>query len=160
MIDLDDPALSSDSMLDELVDVGPGRSSDQTRNEVDAQRYSAWASRLRDKSERDHATILGSPVDPNRSAGYWQSESVLSGNDPVGDPGVAPDQMRRIRLLIELGLSPEATAAEVSMAYRGLAKVHHPDRWVEADEDTRAHHAEKIVRINAVYQALRRDATT
>jgi DnaJ-domain-containing protein 1 len=120
----------------------------------DAQRYSAWADRLRDKRTRDQATILGSPTDPV-ATGNWSSDSVRTGDDPVDEPGVVPDQRRLGRLLAELGLESGASAEQVAAAYRALAKVHHPDRWIEADETTQTHHVEQMVRLNAVYRALR-----
>lgn len=160
MIDLRYSVSPADSILDDLAGFGPDTKTGQPQHEVDERRYSAWAGRLHDKSVRDHATILGEPVDPNPPTGYWSSESVLSGDDLISDAGIVPEQMRRNRLLFELGLTPGASAAEVSRAYRALAKVHHPDRWVEADEATRAHHAEKILHVNAVYQALRRSLVT
>jgi hypothetical protein len=138
-------------MLDHLDGFGP------TSAEDDARRYSAWAGRLHDKSVRDHATIVGSPTEPSPAMGYWSSDSVLSGSDLLFDPGAATDQIRKARLLLEFGLAPDATQAEISAAYRALAKDHHPDRWVQADEDSRAHHAERILHINAVHEVLRRD---
>ena len=54
-----------------------------------------------------------------------------------------------------LGLGPGATADEVAAAYRQLAKVHHPDRWAEADPEVQRHHGEEMLRVNAAYHALR-----
>jgi len=153
VIGLTAPAPTPDPMLDNMVNFG------SRMPDGDTDRYSAWAERLRDKRARNQASILGAPVNGNDSVGYWSSESVLSGDDPVDDPGIVPDQMRKGRLLLELGLSDGATADQASAAYRGLAKVHHPDRWVEADAATRAEHAEEMLRVNAVYQALRRELT-
>ena len=126
----------------------------------DAERYSAWADRLRDKRTRNQATILGVPADDPWANGYWSTDSVRSSDDPVDEPGIVPDVMRRGRLLSELGLDACATPDEATLAYRSLAKVHHPDRWVEADEATQAHHAEEMLRLNAVYRALRTERPT
>ena len=65
------------------------------------------------------------------------------------------DPSRRSRLLGELGLPAEATSDDIALAYRQLAKLHHPDRWAEADEATRQRNAEEMMRVNAVYRALR-----
>ena len=80
---------------------------------------------------------------------------MSSGDDPLDEPGVVADPSRRARLLGELGLPPEATSDDITLAYRRLAKQHHPDRWAEADEVTQQRNAEEMLRVNAVYRALR-----
>ena len=65
------------------------------------------------------------------------------------------DPSRRCRLLGELGLAADASPEDVAGAYRQLAKQHHPDRWAEADEATQQRNAEEMLRVNAVYRALR-----
>jgi DnaJ-domain-containing protein 1 len=123
----------------------------------DAERVLAWAERLRRKSERDRATILGEATTSRStgSDGYWSSSHVAGPEDPTAEPGVVADPTRRSRLLGELGLPADASTDDVAAAYRRLAKQHHPDRWAEADEATRQRNAEEMMRINAVYRALR-----
>jgi len=121
----------------------------------DAERISAWADRMRQKRERDQAAILGDQTAEPSSAGYWSSRHVSGGDDPTTEPGVVADPARRSRLLGELGLAADASAEDVAGAYRQLAKRHHPDRWAEADEATQHRNAEEMLRINAVYRALR-----
>jgi curved DNA-binding protein CbpA len=43
----------------------------------------------------------------------------------------------------------------VEVAFRTLAKAHHPDLHIAADEATRAFHAERMGRINEAYARLR-----
>jgi len=154
-------------MLIGLGDPAPSgsRTDDATSLSAAAHRYSAWADRLRDKRARDRAAILGAteagpsgpghPVEPGGAGNNWATTSIFTGHDPVDDPGIAPDRMRRSRLLTELGLEADASAGDAALAYRNAAKTHHPDRWVVADEATRTHHAEAMMRLNAVYRALR-----
>ena len=171
-VDLSGLAPMANPMLVGLGDPTPAgsRTDDGTALSADAQRYSAWADRLRDKRARDRANILGTtgerlsgpdgpgrPGAPGGVGSNWASTSIFSGHDPVDDPGVAPDPMRRSRLLTELGLEPDASADDAALAYRNAAKTHHPDRWVDADEATRTHHAETMMRLNAVHRALRTD---
>jgi DnaJ-domain-containing protein 1 len=143
------------------TDPTPGptdRGPDGVRAEIpldDAERISAWADRLRQKRERDQATILGDAPKVATSADYWSSEHLGAGDDALSDPGVAADPSRRSRLLAELGLAVDAGADDIAAAYRRLAKQHHPDRWAAADEATQRDHAEEMMRINAVLQALR-----
>ena len=121
----------------------------------DAERISAWAERMRQKRQRDQAAILGDAAPKATSTGYWSSAHVSGGDDPTDEPGVVHDPARRVRLLGQLGLSGEAGSDEIALAYRRLAKQHHPDRWAEADEATRQRNAEEMMRVNAVYRALR-----
>jgi hypothetical protein len=121
----------------------------------DAERVSAWVDRMRQKRERDQAEILGHGAERATSAAYWSSDHVSGGDDPTDEPGVVADPSRRSRLLGELGLPGEATSEDIALAYRKLAKQHHPDRWAEADEATRQRNAEEMMRVNAVYRALR-----
>jgi len=125
--------------------------------ESSTERYSAWADRLRDNRTRAQATIRGTETadETGEPGANWSAEAVLGDDDPVDDPGVAPDQMRVSRLLSELGLEADASCADAALAYRNQAKVHHPDRWVEADDTTQAHHAEEMLRLNAVWRALK-----
>ena len=85
---------------------------------------------------------------------------MRAGDDPLADPGIVADPRRTSRLLVELGLQPGAGPDEATAAYRRLAKMHHPDRWAEADEETRRHHAEEMLRINAVYRVLKAELAT
>ncbi len=121
----------------------------------DAERISAWADRMRQKRQRDQDEILGHDAPKATSASYWSSDHVSGGDDPTDEPGVVADPSRRSRLLGELGLPGEATSEDIALAYRRLAKQHHPDRWAEADEATRHRNAEEMMRVNAVYRALR-----
>jgi DnaJ-domain-containing protein 1 len=123
----------------------------------DAERVLAWAERLRRKSERDRATILGGATTTGSaaSAGYWSSSHVAGSDDPTAEPGVVADPTRRSRLLGELGLPADASTDDVAAAYRRLAKQHHPDLWAEADEVTRQRNADEMMRVNAIYRALR-----
>ncbi|MGZ4784608.1 MAG: J domain-containing protein [Acidimicrobiales bacterium] len=150
-IDLTD----GDQVIVDLVGVPPAFTPHLGDAPGDAERISAWADRMRQKRLRDQAAILGETADQPSSAGYWSSAHVSGGDDPTAEPGVVADPSRRARLLGELGLSGDATSEDVAGAYRQLAKRHHPDRWAEADEETRRSNAEEMMRVNAVYRALR-----
>lgn len=55
-----------------------------------------------------------------------------------------------------LGLEPDATWDDVVTAHRRLAKRHHPDRLVGADEHLRAEGEQLMIEANAAYETLRR----
>jgi hypothetical protein len=59
----------------------------------------------------------------------------------------------RCTALTALGLTRDATQAEIRDAYRTLAKVWHPDRFQD-DEQLRGKAEEKIKEINSAYQLL------
>ena len=124
-----------------------------------AERYAAWVDRMRDKRHRDQAAILGPPDAPTWD--HWSAESVLGTGDedqPL-DAGGQLGTWETARALEVLGLDARAGAAEVAVAFRALAKVHHPDRWAEADDAVQCHHAEQMLRVNAAYRALRSAAS-
>ena len=119
-------------------------------------RYSAWADRLREKRQRDQAHVRGvDAADPRPSPLERSHRHRSAGPARGGRPVLAPAPGEADRQLGVLGLEPGASAEEVNLAYRRLAKVHHPDRWAEADAATRRHHSEEMLRVNAAYRALR-----
>ncbi len=121
-----------------------------------AERYSAWADRMRDKRRRDQARIRGTESEAT-SWSHWNADTVMgrSGEHEVVDLTVGLPASEQAQRLGVLGLEPGATQDEIALAYRSLAKVHHPDRWAEADEATRQYHSEEMLRVNAAYRALR-----
>jgi preprotein translocase subunit Sec63 len=54
-----------------------------------------------------------------------------------------------------LGISPEATPAQISHAYRNLLLHHHPDTRAALDDQARAADDRELQRIIAAYAALR-----
>ena len=128
-------------------------------DDAEAARYSAWAGRMRDKRDRNQAEILGEPDPPVTD--NWSAASVLgtgAEDRPLTDLSPS-DRFETARALEVLGLDASAGAGDVATAFRTLAKVHHPDRWVEADGTVRRHHAETMLQINAAYRTLRTETT-
>ena len=62
--------------------------------------------------------------------------------------------MDTLRALRVLGLPPSATAEEIKDAWRDLAKVWHPDRFVH-DERLRQKAGDNLQRINEAHEVLR-----
>jgi DnaJ-domain-containing protein 1 len=121
-----------------------------------SERYSAWADRMRDKRVRDQARIRGAAGDQAERSN-WNADTVIG---RAGEHEVRPDStpLARAEMTLRLGvlgLEPGATPDDIALAYRQLAKVHHPDRWAEADEATQRHHSEEMLRVNAAYRVLR-----
>ncbi len=148
-------------LVDQLVvEPDPARDDTDLAATPAGERYSAWADRMRDKRRRDQARIRGteaSAASDNANSSNWHAGTVIgrSGEHEVVDFSVGLPASEQARRLGVLGLDPGATQDEIALAYRRLAKVHHPDRWAEADDATRQHHSEEMLRVNAAYRALR-----
>jgi hypothetical protein len=121
--------------------------------------YADWAERMRAKREEkvDRVRQLQDDADPVAGATYWSAEAVYAETRRLeGDRlDVA---LTRTELLATLGLAPPADDAEIVAAYRQLAKAHHPDRFPDADDATRAYHVDRMQQITAAYKVLRRGA--
>ena len=118
-----------------------------------SQQYSEWAERLRAKRRR-----LASDLDGTPSPSNWSTDALFEESRRVEDDERysvdRPNPWRVQELLAVLDLREGATAAEVGNAYRRLAKVHHPDHFIEADLDIQEYHAHKMREIIRAYRAL------
>lgn len=117
-----------------------------------ATRYSEWAERMHTKRQRLRDAQAGEP-----KASYWTTDAVFEESRRIDDEELhdRPNPWRVKELLAVLDLRENASPDDVSTAYRTLAKKHHPDRFIEADEDTQEFHAERMRSINAAYHSLR-----
>jgi DnaJ-domain-containing protein 1 len=122
-----------------------------------SERYSAWADRMRSKRARDQARIRGAADGGDPGPNNWHADTVIGrDNEHEVRPGSAGLEGSELTLRLGvLGLEPGASRDDIALAFRQLAKVHHPDRWAEADEATQRHHSEEMLRVNAAYRALR-----
>jgi DnaJ-domain-containing protein 1 len=95
-----------------------------------------------------------SGADASTPGAYWDSNTLFEESRRL-EESRDPTVMGERELLAEFGLSESASKVQVQAAYRRLAKEHHPDRWVDADESVQEQHAQRMLEITAVYQALR-----
>ena len=112
--------------------------------------YAAWRDRMRKKSDRNRD--LFKPPEPEPKANYWDPELLFQGTGTVTS--------ERAEHLGVLDLRDGATADQIAAAYRNLAKLHHPDRWANADGVTQQFHADCMRAINEAYHALRTITTS
>lgn len=129
-IDLDDVAMTSDR----------------------ATQYRDWVERMRAKRERNRRIA---DDDPHEAPSYWRAEHVFADGDHTSGSRPTPSDAIVQELLGVLGLSGQPSPGEVEAAFRRLAKVHHPDRHVAADDATREYHLDQMRRINDAYARLR-----
>jgi DnaJ-domain-containing protein 1 len=143
----------------ELIDLTDEVEVDPAVAAAEAKRYTDWADRMRMKRQRDQAHIRGVEFVSLDEAANWSADTVIGQSDvhEIGDPSRPADPARVTDALGLLGLEPGASADQVALAYRELAKQHHPDRWAGADESTQRLHAEEMMRVNSAYTALRRE---
>ena len=126
-----------------------------------AQQYSEWADRLKQKRQKAKSMIEddGSGSDGEGDGfGHWNPDAVFAESRRLEEAEAydRPNPGRVAELLAVLKLSPDATPAQVGDAYRSLAKRHHPDRFVTADEATQQEHADRMADINRAYRALKK----
>lgn len=129
--------------------------------------YAEWVQRMQDKRTRNKASIASVSTstgswaslgeDPATSANYWTTDALFAESERVAheEMSVRPNPWRVNELLELLDLRHDATADEISIAYKKLAKAHHPDRYVSADEATQQFHADKMLEVNKAYRTLR-----
>ena len=66
-------------------------------------------------------------------------------------------KLRRDNPYAQLGLTSDASDAEVEQAYRRLIAQYHPDRLVGAADELRLQAEDKARAINAAYERIRRE---
>ena len=66
-------------------------------------------------------------------------------------------RLRRDNPYAQLGLTSDASDAEVEQAYRRLIAQYHPDRLVGAADELRLQAEDKARAINAAYERIRRE---
>jgi DnaJ-domain-containing protein 1 len=87
---------------------------------------------------------LPEPPDPSR-ASFWASGQERA--QPMGDPLTT-------RAYAVLGLEACATSRQIKSAYRRLARVHHPDRFVQIGPEAVATATSTFRRIRDAYEHL------
>lgn len=149
----------SDSQPSRLADLAGTSGATDERSAA----YADWAQRMQDKRAATKARIaaetsVATTENPSgTSATYWTTDALFAESERVAHEELIerPNPWRVHELLALLHLRHDATPQEISDAYKHLAKAHHPDRYVMADEATQQFHADKMTDINKAYRALR-----
>lgn len=117
-----------------------------------AERYSVWAERMHEKRRRLHQDNAGEPA-----PSYWTTNALFEESRRVeeDEAAIRPNPWHVQELLATLDLREGATSSQISDAYRRLAKTHHPDRYLEADEATQEFHAGRMRDIISAYRTLK-----
>jgi DnaJ-domain-containing protein 1 len=125
-------------------------------NDERSSQYTDWADRMKAKRERNRDMILNRGVKQDEAT-YWSTDALFADSKQIEEEELLnrPNPWRIHELLAILELKDDAEPRQVGDAYRKLAKEHHPDRYVSADEETQQFHAEKMASINKAYRALK-----
>lgn len=117
--------------------------------------YREWAERLRDKREANRRRIRGEVDEP--VVNYWTADNVFRESRRLADEETPrrADHEAVQDLLAVFGIAGQPQPRQVEMEFRRLAKAHHPDRHVGADDATREYHLDQMRRINEAYARLR-----
>jgi DnaJ-domain-containing protein 1 len=120
-----------------------------------AERYSEWAERMRQRRRPAGGPGATEPDGAAATAGYWSSEALFEDSRRLEQEEPRPNPWRVRELLAVFDLTEGATPAQIGTAYRRLAKQHHPDRYISADPDTQAFHADRMRHIIDAYRELK-----
>lgn len=150
----DDSSGSLDDRLGNSLFGGDARSAD----------YQAWAERLRAKRDRSKQQVADCIDGPAAATGsdYWSTDALFAesarvqANEQAVTASRWEAEERKVELARDLGMHGDINVSTASEAYRRLAKLHHPDRYVASDPSTRDHHAAEMIRINSAYRSLKK----
>jgi DnaJ-class molecular chaperone len=122
---------------------------------LDGAEHAWWAAR--DELDSNKAPSMHSKHKPveeeqkrNTFEDYFSTESLF---DWTGADSSIFDETDPY---VVLGLPPSASWDEISAAHRRLAKLHHPDRLMNASEEQRENSDRRIRELNIAYMELRR----
>ena len=119
-----------------------------------ADEHAWWAARDELDSNKIPTGRTKKPVEeaPRHSSfeDYYSTESLFDWTG--GQDGLLDESDP----YVVLGLPPSASWEEISAAHRRLAKLHHPDRLVNASVEERAVGDRRIRDLNVAYMELRR----
>lgn len=133
-----------------------------TDDEADPARqaaYAAWADRMK-SHKKDKLADIPPDVDPDQEVSraapsvYWDASNLFQ---PAPEEVRAdPSMMETRQLLGILEVTDGSDERELQLAYRRLAKEHHPDRWQAASPEEQAEHQERMALISEAYSEIRR----
>ena len=115
-------------------------------------RYNDWAQRMHEKRRRVVQERTG-VAEPS----YWTTDALFEESRRVEDEEqvARPNPWRVPELLAVLDLREGATRTDIGEAYRRLAKLHHPDHFMDADPTIQEYHATRFREILKAYRALK-----
>lgn len=126
--------------------------------------YAAWAERLKAKRDRNRQVVADLTEQPTDEAApnYWSTDALYAESARVREHEQAEAhshweaEERKVELGNTLGMHGEINLTTANEAFRRLAKLHHPDRYVDADAGIQDHHAAEMMKVNGAYAALKK----
>lgn len=112
---------------------------------------------MQEKRARTQAMVAGPQPSEATERAHWSTDALFAESRLVEEHETVsrPNPWRTRELLSTLDLTEGASFDDISLAYRRLAKTHHPDRFLDASDDVREFHAQKMLDINAAYRSLK-----
>lgn len=119
------------------------------------------APRLPERFEAATGLVFDKPPDLSSRA-YWEQLAAAQGKqqqhqrqqrEQQHNTASTPDT-KRIEALAVLGLTGNPSKEEIRIAYRRLAKIHHPDGHATSDAESIARATKVFQRIKAAYETL------
>ncbi len=126
-------------------------------SQATADQYNAWAQRLRQKRVNAQRAIADDESTADPLAANWSSTNVFTESQRVADNDLRAhhDPVGVSAAYAVLGLDMGTPLDEVDARYRILAKRHHPDRFIGADEAVQREHAEMFRAISTARDVVR-----
>jgi DnaJ like chaperone protein len=90
----------------------------------------------------------------NESEPKHQRDSSRNSGEEAHKRSRTESKMSRLKALATLGLDEDATDEDVKLAYRRLARVHHPDRFASLGPEAVSAATKTFQRIQVAYQYL------
>lgn len=92
--------------------------------------------------------------DAGKQQQHDQSSEQRSDQSHQRGQGSSNANVMRIRALAILGLTEDATAEDIKLAFRRLARIHHPDRFTSLGSEAVQAATQTFQRIQGAYQVL------
>lgn len=125
----------------------------ETDTELDSHLGPKTADEIRESFKRKRGRPEPEAKPHGAFAEYYSADSLFT---TVDDDSVSSGEFNPDDPYVVLGVPASANWDQIVSAHRRLAKLHHPDRLLDAAPDDREKSEERMAEINLAYAELRR----